>query len=252
MDTETAVNGRDDSRQRQRRDLWPLDEVDPKKARFPCCIVWTPLPVISWLVPYIGHIGICREDGVVLDFAGSNFVSVDNFLYGPVARYLQLDREKCCFPPNISLHTCHQGFRHSERGTTLSWDEALNSSMQRFDHKHFNLFTCNCHLFVSDCLNRLAYDGSVGWNIVRVAALILRRGQWVDGMAVFRSFFPLVLVLCIGILMAGWPFLVGMALFSVFLMGWYLFVTYCANNLICWFYNILNIWGTNHIFWTAE
>lgn len=68
--------------------------IDPRRARFPFCIVWTPLPVISWLVPFIGHIGICREDGVILDFAGPNFVCVDNFAFGAVARYIQIDREK--------------------------------------------------------------------------------------------------------------------------------------------------------------
>jgi hypothetical protein len=76
------------------QDLWSLDEIDPKRARFPCCIVWTPLPVVSWLAPYIGHVGICQEDGAILDFAGSNLVSMDNFAYGSVARYLQLDRKK--------------------------------------------------------------------------------------------------------------------------------------------------------------
>ncbi|KAI7988102.1 Protein REVERSION-TO-ETHYLENE SENSITIVITY1 [Camellia lanceoleosa] len=77
-------------------ELWPLGEIDPKKAKFPCCLVWTPLPVVSWLAPFIGHVGICREDGAVLDFSGSNFVNVDEFAYGAVARYLQLDREQVC------------------------------------------------------------------------------------------------------------------------------------------------------------
>lgn len=75
-------------------DLWPLPEIDTKKSKFPCCIVWTPLPVVSWLAPFIGHIGLCREDGVILDFAGSNFINVDDFAFGPPARYLQLDRTK--------------------------------------------------------------------------------------------------------------------------------------------------------------
>lgn len=77
-----------------KHELWPLDEIDPKKAKFPCCLVWTPLPVVSWLAPFIGHVGICREDGVVIDFSGSSLISVDNFAYGDVARYIQLDREK--------------------------------------------------------------------------------------------------------------------------------------------------------------
>ena len=45
----------------------------------------------------IGHVGICREDGVVLDFSGSYLVNVDDFAFGPVARYLQLDRRQVLF-----------------------------------------------------------------------------------------------------------------------------------------------------------
>lgn len=74
----------------------PNFQIDPRMARFPCCIVWTPIPVISWLVPFIGHLGICREDGVILDFAGPNYVSVDNFAFGAVACYLQISKEKVC------------------------------------------------------------------------------------------------------------------------------------------------------------
>ena len=75
-------------------ELWPLGDIDPKKSRFPCCLVWTPLPVVSWLAPFIGHVGICREDGSIIDFSGSNLVNVDDFAFGAVARYLQLDRRQ--------------------------------------------------------------------------------------------------------------------------------------------------------------
>lgn len=85
------------SLQRIQHEPWPLEPVDPNKKKFPCCIVWTPLPVVSWLAPFIGHVGICREDGVVLDFSGSNFVNVDDFAFGAVARYLQLDRNQVMF-----------------------------------------------------------------------------------------------------------------------------------------------------------
>lgn len=82
-----------------------LGPIDPERARFPCCIVWTPLPVISWLIPFIGHIGICREDGVILDFAGPNFVCVDHFAFGAVARYVKLNREEVC---SLSLFPTHE------------------------------------------------------------------------------------------------------------------------------------------------
>ncbi len=33
--------------------------IDSENQRFPYCIVWTPLPLISWFIPIIGHTGIC-------------------------------------------------------------------------------------------------------------------------------------------------------------------------------------------------
>jgi len=74
-----------------------FSRIDPRRARFPCSIVWSPLPVISWFIPFIGHIGICREDGVILDFAGPNFVCVDNFAFGSATRYLQIPKDKVLF-----------------------------------------------------------------------------------------------------------------------------------------------------------
>lgn len=80
-----------------RHEFWPVDEINTTNAKFPCCLVWTPLPVVSWLAPFIGHVGICKEDGSIIDFSGSNLLNVDDFAYGAVARYIQLDREKVCF-----------------------------------------------------------------------------------------------------------------------------------------------------------
>lgn len=87
-------------------------KIDPRRDRFPCCIVWTPLPLISWLVPFIGHVGICREDGVILDFAGPNFVCVDNFAFGAVARYIQINKKKVTLLSILSIFTLMQLYLH--------------------------------------------------------------------------------------------------------------------------------------------
>ncbi|KAF5192536.1 Thiamine phosphate phosphatase-like protein [Thalictrum thalictroides] len=173
-----------DPNRRFGHELWPLDAIDPKKASFPCCLVWAPLPVVSWLAPFIGHVGICREDGSILNFSGSNFVNVNDFAFGAVARYLELDREKCCFPPSLSTHTCKIAYRHMERGVAMTWDNALNTTMHHFEHKSYNLFTCNCHSYVANCMNMLCYGGCLNWNVVNVAALIILKGHWVDNMSV--------------------------------------------------------------------
>ncbi|KAL3818958.1 hypothetical protein ACJIZ3_004863 [Penstemon smallii] len=210
----------------------PIDDIDPKAAKFPCCIVWTPLPIVSWLAPFIGHVGLSREDATILDFSGSYLVNVDKFAFGPVARYLQLDREQCCFPRNLAGHKCKNRYKHIEYGTAITWDDAIHSSGRDFEHKSYNLFTCNCHSFVANCLNRLCYKGSMNWNMVNVAALILFKGKWVDGFSVLRSFLPFVVVLCFGIFMVGWPFLIGLFSFSFLLIGWFLLGTYCYKSLL--------------------
>ncbi|MCB0370240.1 MAG: DUF778 domain-containing protein [Bdellovibrionales bacterium] len=35
-------------------------EVFPERQLFPFCIVWTAIPCLSWLLPVIGHTGICK------------------------------------------------------------------------------------------------------------------------------------------------------------------------------------------------
>ena len=140
--------------------------------------------------------------------------------------------KQCCFPPNLAGHTCMHGYKHAENGTAITWDDALQSSMRHFEHKSYNLFTCNCYSFVAYCLNRLCYRGSMQWNMIKVAALILFKGHWVDVLSVLRSFLPFVAVMCLGVVVVGWPFLVAMFSFSLLLIGWYILANYCLNNVL--------------------
>lgn len=54
--------------------------VDVQNVRYPFCIVWTPIPLLTWLFPFIGHMGIAYSNGVIRDFAGPYHVSVSNWL----------------------------------------------------------------------------------------------------------------------------------------------------------------------------
>ncbi|XVF62127.1 hypothetical protein PTKIN_Ptkin08bG0192200 [Pterospermum kingtungense] len=190
-------------------------QIDPRRKRFPCCIVWTPLPVLSWLIPFIGHTGICREDGVILDFAGPNFVCVDNFAFGAVARYVQINKDE----------------HDDTRRETLTWDDALRKSTQEFQHRSYSLFTCNCHSFVANNLNRLGFR-SGGWNVVNLAVLLCLKGRWVSKTAFVRSLLPFVIVSGLGLALGGTTYLSFLALFAFLLVGWFLLGTYCFKNLI--------------------
>jgi hypothetical protein len=57
-------------------------KIEPEKARFPFCIVWTPLPLISWFLPFIGHTGIAMSDGIIHDFSGPYSVTEDDLAFG--------------------------------------------------------------------------------------------------------------------------------------------------------------------------
>lgn len=52
------------------------DRIDRDHDRYPHCVVWTPIPLLTWIFPFIGHMGIARTDGVIRDFAGPYYVSV--------------------------------------------------------------------------------------------------------------------------------------------------------------------------------
>ncbi|KAI4314799.1 hypothetical protein L6164_027671 [Bauhinia variegata] len=208
-------------------------QIDPRRARFPCSIVWSPLPVISWFIPFIGHVGICREDGVILDFAGPNFVCVDNFAFGAPTRYIQVNREKCCIPSPQSAYNGDDGYMQEETagGDLRTWDDALRKGTQEFQHRSYNLFTCNCHSFVANILNRLAFLSS-RWNVVNLAIFILSNGRWVSTASMLRSILPFVVVFFLGITFGGLTFLMYWFYFTCALFGWFLLGTYCFKNLI--------------------
>ena len=46
--------------------------VQPPRL-FPFSIVYTPIPLVSWVLPVVGHVGICTSTGLIYDFAGALF-----------------------------------------------------------------------------------------------------------------------------------------------------------------------------------
>ncbi|KAK4788297.1 hypothetical protein SAY86_019616 [Trapa natans] len=207
-------------------------QIDPGKARFPRCVVWSPLPVISWFIPFIGHVGICREDGVILDFAGPNFVCVDNFTFGSATRYIQISKDMCSISSYPFIYEEEEECPQDQYGRDVStWDHALHKGTQEFQHHSYNLFTCNCHSFVANNLNRLGFR-SGGWNVVNLATLIFLKGEWVSKGAVVRSLLPFGVVFVLGFLLGGSTFLIFWTLFTSLLVGWFLLGTYCFKDLI--------------------
>lgn len=64
-----------------------------QNIRFPFCIVWTSIPVLTWLIPCIGHTGICTSEGTIHDFGGPYYIAIDNFTFGKPLKYLKLNKD---------------------------------------------------------------------------------------------------------------------------------------------------------------
>ncbi|KAM8716987.1 hypothetical protein ACLKA7_003799 [Drosophila subpalustris] len=105
-----------------------LPPIDFDLDRFPYSIVWTPIPVLTWILPFIGHMGICMANGVIRDFAGPYLVTEDNMAFGRPTRYLRLH------PKNVDGGSC-------------AWDEALNN-MHYKDSSSWNMIILCFWMFV--------------------------------------------------------------------------------------------------------
>lgn len=157
--------------------------IDKTKDKYPCCIVWTPIPLLTWLFPIIGHMGIALSNGVIRDFAGPYFVSEDNMAFGRPTKYLQLR-------PTLA------------KGGVEGWDAAVQKASDIYSERMHNLCIDNCHSHVATALDLMQYDGSNNWNMVKLALMLAFQGKYVSIRGFLKTWLPfliltLVIVLCV-------------------------------------------------------
>lgn len=120
--------------------------------RYSYAIVWTPLPIITWFIPLIGHTGITDSSGNIHDFGGSHYISVDNFTFGRPTKYYKLDVAKA----------------------RSDWNNAISAADGKFCRRNHNLITSNCHCHVADALNEMEYNGKRNYNQLDVFFMTLK------------------------------------------------------------------------------
>uniref|UniRef100_A0A1Q3F8Z0 Protein with signal anchor n=1 Tax=Culex tarsalis TaxID=7177 RepID=A0A1Q3F8Z0_CULTA len=143
--------------------------------KYPFCIVWTPIPVLTWFFPFIGHMGIAMSNGVIRDFAGPYFVSEDNMGFGRPTRYLQLE----------------PGFVD---GGVVEWDESVSKASVVYGTRMHNLFCDNCHSHVGMALSLMKYKQYTNWNMVVLAFWMFFAGKYVGLKGFLKTWTPFALV----------------------------------------------------------
>lgn len=143
-------------------------------------IVWSPLPPITWLLPFIGHTGICDSAGIASDFRGPYCVGDDGRMaFGA---------------PTRSLKISDIGVLSAER-----WDEAIREANEVYRGRMHNICCDNCHSHVAFALNQMpvtAY-GVQSWDMVKIAMLVFFRGDFLSWGGVLQQFLPFCVIAAI-------------------------------------------------------
>jgi len=151
-----------------------MAKVDHERQRYPASIVWTPIPCLTWLFPFIGHMGIATSEGIIRDFAGPYYVSEDNMAFGAPTKYWPLD-------PSLAV------------GGVSAYDKAVSEASEIYKGRMHNLCCDNCHSHVARALNIMKYQESSRWNMVTLAALMLVKGRYVSWQAVLLTWLPFII-----------------------------------------------------------
>lgn len=146
--------------------------------KYPFCIVWTPIPVLTWFFPFIGHMGIALSNGVIRDFAGPYFVSEDNMAFGRPTRYLILDQ-------------------YQVQGGSMEWDDSITKASIVYGTRMHNLFCDNCHSHVGMALNLMRYKNRTNWNMIVLAFWIFFMGEYVGFGGFVKTWLPITIIVIV-------------------------------------------------------
>ncbi|XP_040507907.1 transmembrane protein 222 isoform X1 [Gallus gallus] len=181
--------------------------LDVERGRFPYCVVWTPIPVLTWLFPIIGHMGICTSTGVIRDFAGPYFVSEDNMAFGkpvksphshrPLLRVVLLKENHVKLNLLRGVTTMYWKLDPGKvySSSPNAWDTAVHDASEEYKHRMHNLCCDNCHSHVALALNLMRYDNSTSWNMVKLCFFSLLYGKYVSIGGFVKTWLPFVLFL---------------------------------------------------------
>lgn len=111
--------------------------------KYPYALVWTPIPILSWVFPFIGHVGICSGKGIIHDFSGPYTITRQNMLFGWPTKFVPLsmiDKER--YEKSLKTVTsCYEGY------------------------VMYNFFTHNCHHYVCSVMNEYSGYGGGAYDV---------------------------------------------------------------------------------------
>ena len=168
-----------------------MEPVDPQNNRYPYSMVWGTLPLISWLLPCIGHLGVCDSRGRVHDFHAAYTIRMNRFMTGTIYRYYQFPQEF------LEQHGVH---------SALDWDRAVLKSNQHYVRTVHNIVTNNCHHHVATACQ----NAGVEMTMFQAWVKITFGGSWVSPGRCCAALAPTIVL---------YGLIIGFVLIMKFFMG---------------------------------
>lgn len=194
----------------------------PSNARPPCAVLWSPIPLLTWLLPCIGHIGISDSSGTAYDFAGSGTIlrwPSGRTLLGMPTRWLQLVHPEDTGSAAEGTWPSKQALHH---------DQELNTVADAFKTEPYNLFTNNCHVFVSAVMTHVDYRNT-HWDPFKVAVLVFFCARYTSIWGFLHTWLPFMTMVVLGVFYGRMVFLYVWLGLSVSLLAWFIIYNF-ANK----------------------
>jgi len=164
-------------------------QIDHNRNRFPFSVVFQPLPPLTWLIPLIGHMGICDSQGRVHDFQGPYTIGVDCMMLGKATRYIPLD-------PHKVQTKLLEGETVEQR-----WDRCVREGDLDFRRKMHMLICQNCNHHTAKCLSLMEYGGVKHFGCLTMWVWVFMAGRFVGTRGFLYTMLPSILLI-IGIILS--------------------------------------------------
>lgn len=144
-----------------------------------CSLVWTSIPVLSYIFPFIGHVGITDSTGRIHDFGSSHYISIDQMTYGN---------------PDKIIH-----FEITNDEFTR-WDKCIHSVSKKFTHKTYSLCGVNGYSFCASVLNKINYNDRNDYTACEVMKMTIGCKYYVGTASMCKSYIGLIIIIVLIIL----------------------------------------------------
>lgn len=172
-------------------DLVPIPEVSNKskekkvsipvsegssflKYKKPYTLLWSSIPFISTIFPFLGHISVCSSNGTIHDYFSSKYISIDQLNYGSPAKII-----------NLQLN----------EGEMNEWDKAIRKADKKFKRKNFSFCGNNSLKYAGYILNSVNYMGKKKHSKCDIIKLSINKGKYISKCAIVKTYIGFVLII---------------------------------------------------------